>query len=131
MRLTHTVTAMGGRLLRAWLQRPLHTTEPIHNRLDGVEEFAFRTIERTKLQETLKSVYDLERLVARIALRTAGPRDLVALKQSIAAIPLVRDLLKDLQAPLVKKPLRQTRRCRGRSRCHSGHPCRRPTRTSA
>ncbi len=101
----HTVTAMGGRLLRAWLQRPLHTTEPIHNRLDAVEEFAFRTIERTKLQEKLQSVHDLERLVARIALRTAGPRDLVSLKQSIATIPLVRELLKEFQAPLISSLL--------------------------
>ena len=97
-----TVTAMGGRLLRAWLHRPLNVIEPIQNRLDAVEEFAFRTTERAKLQETLKAVHDLERLVARVALGTAGPRDLVALRQSIAAIPQVRGLVGELQAPLIR-----------------------------
>ncbi len=54
---------MGGRLLRAWLLRPLAALEPIRDRLDAVEELAFRTPERGKLRETLKSVQDLERLV--------------------------------------------------------------------
>jgi DNA mismatch repair protein MutS len=97
-----TVTPMAGRLLRAWLLRPLVTLERIQDRLDAVEEFAFRGTERAKVRETLKSVHDVERLVARAALGTATPRDLVALRQSIAAIPRVRLLLQDLQAPLVR-----------------------------
>ena len=68
---------MGGRLLRAWLLRPLVSLDRIRDRLDAVEELAFRSTERGKLREALKSVYDLERLVARAALGTAGPRDLV------------------------------------------------------
>jgi DNA mismatch repair protein MutS len=96
-----TVTPMGGRLLRAWLLRPLLTLERIQDRLDAVEDFAFRATERAKVRETLKSIHDIERLVARAALGTAGPRDLVALKSSIAAIPRVRMLLTDMQAPLV------------------------------
>ena len=71
-----TVTPMGGRLLRAWLLRPLVALEPIRDRLDAVEELAFRTTERGKLREALKAVQDLERLVSRVALSTAGPRDL-------------------------------------------------------
>jgi DNA mismatch repair protein MutS len=97
-----TVTSMGGRLLRAWLLRPLASLERIRDRLDAVEELAFRTIERGKFRETLKSVHDLERLVARAALGTAGPRDLVALRQSLAAIPRLKLLLDPLQAPLVR-----------------------------
>ena len=97
-----TVTPMGGRLIRAWLLRPLLSLERIQDRLDAVEEFAFRATDRAKVRETLKTIHDIERLVGRAALGTAGPRDLVSLRQSIAAIPRVRMLLSDLQAPLVK-----------------------------
>ena len=97
-----TVTAMGGRLLRAWLLRPLLALERIQDRLDAVEDFAFRSTARAKLRETCKSVHDIERLVARAALGTAGPRDLVSLRQSIAAVPRVRMVLEEFQAPLVR-----------------------------
>jgi DNA mismatch repair protein MutS len=96
-----TVTSMGGRLLRAWLLRPLSALERIRDRLDAVEDLAFRSTERGKFRDALKSVHDLERLVARAALGTAGPRDLVALRQSLAAIPRLRQVLEPLQAPLV------------------------------
>jgi len=97
-----TITPMAGRLLRAWLLRPLLAIEPVQDRLDAVEDFAFRGTARVKLRETLKSVHDIERLVARAALGTAGPRDLVSLRQSIAAVPRVRMVLEDFQSPLVK-----------------------------
>ncbi len=97
-----TMTSMGGRLLRAWLLRPLVALERIQDRLDAVEELAFRSTERAKLRETLKTIHDVERLVARASLGIAGPRDLVALRQSIATVPRVRMLLSELQAPLVR-----------------------------
>jgi DNA mismatch repair protein MutS len=97
-----TMTAMGGRALRAWLVRPLLALERIQDRLDAVEELAFRSTERAKLRDTLKTIHDIERLVARASLGIAGPRDLVALRQSIAAVPRVRMLLTELQAPLVR-----------------------------
>jgi DNA mismatch repair protein MutS len=96
-----TITSMGGRLLRAWLLRPLCALERIRDRLDAVEEFAFRTTERGKFRETLKAVHDLERLVARAALSTAGPRELVSLRVSLAAVPRVKLILRDAQAPLL------------------------------
>jgi DNA mismatch repair protein MutS len=96
-----TITTMGGRLLRTWLLRPLLSIERIQDRLDAVEEFAFHATERGKLRETLKTIHDIERLVGRAALGTAGPRDLAALRQSIGAIPRVRLLLSELRAPLV------------------------------
>jgi DNA mismatch repair protein MutS len=96
-----TVTAMGGRLMRAWLLAPLVTLEPIRDRLDAVEELAFRAADRGKLRETLKTVLDLERLMSRVALATASPRDLVALRTSLAAVPRVRLLLGECRAPLV------------------------------
>jgi DNA mismatch repair protein MutS len=97
-----TVTSMGGRLLRAWLLRPLLALEPVRDRLDGVEELAFRAIDRGRFRDCLKDVHDLERLVARAALGTAGPRDLLALRQSIAAVPRCKQALDDMRAPLLR-----------------------------
>ena len=95
------MTSIGSRLLRSWLLRPLVALEPIRDRLDAVEELAFRTTERGKFRDAIKAVQDLERLVARAALGTAGPRDLVGLKQSLGVVPRVRTVLAELQAPLV------------------------------
>ncbi|HEY3884595.1 MAG TPA: DNA mismatch repair protein MutS, partial [Vicinamibacterales bacterium] len=100
--LDHTMTPMGGRLMRAWLLRPLVSLERIQDRLDAVEDLAFRAPARAKLRDTLKAIHDIERLVGRAALGTAGPRDLVSLRQSIAAVPRVRMLLDECQAPLVR-----------------------------
>jgi DNA mismatch repair protein MutS len=100
-----TITSMGGRMLRAWLLRPLCALERIRDRLDAVEEMAFRSTERGKFRETLKSVHDLERLIGRIALGTAGPRELVSLRQSLDAVPRVRLLLDQCQAPLMRSLL--------------------------
>ncbi len=97
-----TATSMGARLLRSWLLKPLLALEPIRDRLDAVEELAFRATDRGKFRETLKTVHDLERLVARAALGSAGPRDLVALRQSLAAVPRVKTVLQDVQAPLLR-----------------------------
>ncbi len=99
--LDRTVTAMGSRLLRSWLLRPLVAREPIRDRLDAVEELVSRTSERGRLRQACSGVQDLERLVARAALGTAGPRDLAGLKQSLAAVPRVRALLADFRAPLM------------------------------
>jgi DNA mismatch repair protein MutS len=97
-----TMTAMGGRTLRAWLLRPLLALERVRDRLDAVEDFAFKTTERGKFRETLKAVQDLERLVSRAALGSAGPRDLVALKSSLGAVPRLRLIIQEMQAPLVR-----------------------------
>jgi DNA mismatch repair protein MutS len=97
-----TVTMIGSRMLRGWLLRPLMSLERIRDRLDALEEFAFRSTDRGKLRETLKGVQDLERLVARAALGTAGPRDLVGLRQSLALVPRIRTVLSAVQAPLTR-----------------------------
>jgi DNA mismatch repair protein MutS len=100
--LDRTMTSVGSRLLRSWLLRPLLSVDAIRDRLDAVEELAFRTTDRGKLRSAIKGVQDLERLVARASLGTAGPRDLVGLKQSLAVIPRIREVLSALQAPLVR-----------------------------
>jgi DNA mismatch repair protein MutS len=97
-----TVTVMAGRMLRSWLLRPLVALDRIRDRLDAVEEFAFRSTDRGKFREVLKHVQDLERLVARAALGSAGPRDLVGLKQSITVVPRVRLMLEACEAPLTR-----------------------------
>ena len=97
-----TVTSSASRLLRSWLLRPLVALEPMRERLDAVEELAFRSTERGKYRDTLKAVQDLERLIARVALGTAGPRDFVGLKVSLTVIPRVRTILGDLESPLVR-----------------------------
>jgi DNA mismatch repair protein MutS len=99
--LDQTITPMGGRLLRAWLVRPLVALEAIRDRLDAVESLAFHGVPRAKLREALKPVHDLERLVGRAALGVAGPRDLAGLRQSLAAMPRARAVLEGQQAPLV------------------------------
>ncbi|HEX7281645.1 MAG TPA: DNA mismatch repair protein MutS, partial [Vicinamibacterales bacterium] len=81
---------------------PLTSLEAIRDRLDAVEELAVRTTDRGKVRETLKSIQDLERLISRIALSTAGPRDLVALSRSLAAVPRLQMLLAECQAPLIR-----------------------------
>ncbi len=103
--LDRTVSSIGSRLLRSWLLRPLVSLDLIRDRLDAVEELAFRSTERGKFRDAIKAVQDLERLVARAALGTAGPRDLVGLKQSLAIIPRVKAVLGDLQAPLLRSLL--------------------------
>jgi DNA mismatch repair protein MutS len=100
-----TMTAVGSRLMRSWLLRPLVTLEPIRDRLDAVEELAFLTTDRGKFRDAIKGVQDLERLLARAALGTAGPRDLVGLAHSLTVIPRVRAVLVDLRAPLAQSLL--------------------------
>jgi DNA mismatch repair protein MutS len=77
--LDHTATPMGARLLRELILRPLVEVERIQDRLDAVEELAFRTVDRGRLAESLGHVQDLDRLLGRVTLGTAGPRDLLAL----------------------------------------------------
>ncbi len=100
-----TVTSMGGRMLRSWLLRPLVSLERIRDRLDAVEELAFRVTDRGRFREVLKTVHDVERLVGRVALGTAGPRDFVALRMSIAVIPRLRLMLDEVHAPLLRSLL--------------------------
>jgi DNA mismatch repair protein MutS len=88
--LDQTCTGMGGRLLRSRLLRPSTSVAEIDGRLDGVAQMVAQTIERTELRKTLGSMLDLERLLAKVTIGTAGPRDLLALGRSLVLIPLLR-----------------------------------------
>jgi DNA mismatch repair protein MutS len=91
--LDRTETAMGGRLLRRWLERPLLNLEEINERLDAVEEIKGDYLLRADLRDSLDRVYDLERLAGRIAYGNANARDLVQLRLSLEAIPDLKKLL--------------------------------------
>ncbi|MBD9366475.1 DNA mismatch repair protein MutS [Leuconostoc mesenteroides] len=95
-----TKTAMGGRLLKQWLLRPLRDTEDINERLDAIEAFQNEFFVRGALQDHLKSVYDLERLAARAAMGTMNARELVQLKRSLSAIPGMKSVLSSSQGIL-------------------------------
>ena len=97
-----TVTTMGARLLRAWLQRPLIARGEIETRLDAVAAFHRSQVLRDRLRAALREVADLERLTARLNMATAGPRDLVALRRSLEQVPAVRRALEGVEASLVR-----------------------------
>ena len=88
-----TITPMGKRLLRAWMLRPSIDVNEIQARLDAVEEQLKQTIAREELRRALEGVLDLERLLSRVTLETANPRDLLALAGSLRRIPVVRAAL--------------------------------------
>jgi len=89
--LDQTSTGMGGRLLRHRLLRPCLQLEEIEARLDATEETAKATIARTEIRKLLASVLDLERLLAKLTLGTAGPRELLALGRSLALVPQIKE----------------------------------------
>lgn len=99
----YTRTAMGGRLLRKWTEQPLIDKEQIEKRLDAVECFVEDMILSEELKESLEQIYDMERLMGRIAYGNAGARDLLALKQSLRALPGIRSILELLKAPLYEE----------------------------
>ncbi|ARP42292.1 DNA mismatch repair protein MutS [Geobacillus thermodenitrificans] len=94
--LDETVTAMGGRLLKQWLDRPLIDQRAIERRLDFVETLKTSYFERHELRDRLRDVYDIERLVGRIAYGNANARDLVQLKKSLSQVPSLRQTVSGL-----------------------------------
>jgi len=88
-----TVTPMGKRLLRSWLLRPSIDIAEINARQDAVESQVKKTIAREELRRALDGILDLERLLSRVTLETANPRDVLALAASLARLPAVRKAL--------------------------------------
>ena len=91
--LDRTVTPMGRRLIRQWVQQPLIEVERIRRRLEGVDFFYQQGLLRAEVRAALKPLADLERLVNRVAAGSAQPRDLVALRATLRQLPRLRDLL--------------------------------------
>lgn len=90
--LDETHTAMGGRLLRKWLEKPLQQRSFIEKRLEAVNALYGDLILREEVTDSLKEVYDIERIIARIAYGNAGPKDIAALKHSLEYVPSLANL---------------------------------------
>ncbi len=105
--LDKTHTAMGGRMLRSWLEKPLLDPTQISRRHSAVEELVNATVNRGELIEALKDVTDLERVTARIVTGTVNCRDLLGLARGLRSLPMVKLQLQQMESPLLKK-LEQT-----------------------
>jgi DNA mismatch repair protein MutS len=103
--LDKTCTGMGGRLLRRRLLNPSCTQAEIEARLDAVAEFSSKVILRGDLRKALGSIQDLERLLAKVTLGAAGPRDLLALGRSLAQLPKLADLAAAFEAAGIRREI--------------------------
>jgi DNA mismatch repair protein MutS len=101
--LDRTETAMGARMLRGWLLAPLLSVSRIEERLEAVGFLIGQTTERAALASRLRDVHDLERLLARCSLGTANGRDLVALRDSLTALPAIAARAVALTPPLLSR----------------------------
>ncbi|MFP5111344.1 DNA mismatch repair protein MutS [Bacillaceae bacterium C204] len=95
--LDETMTAMGGRMLKHWIDRPLISQNEIESRQTIVEVLLSYYFERQELREKLKEVYDLERLAGRVAFGNINARDLVQLKRSLMQVPYLKQILAGMQ----------------------------------
>ncbi|VTT86902.1 DNA mismatch repair protein MutS [Halorubrum sp. DM2] len=98
----HTVTAAGGRLLREWLTRPRRDRETLTARLDAVEALSAAALARDRVREVLGDAYDLERLAARTTSGTAGARELLSVRDTLALLPALSDAIEG--TPLADSP---------------------------
>lgn len=101
--LDKTVTPMGGRLLKKWLEEPLIKTDKIQVRLDAVEELLNDYKGRIELNEALNGIYDLERLSSKIVYQNINPKDFISIKISLEKLPQVKENLKKYNTLLLKE----------------------------
>ncbi len=99
--LDKTKTAMGTRMLRSIIEQPLIQKDAILDRLDAIESLNGSMITRDELREYMNPIYDLERLMTRISLRTANPRDMIAFKTSLSYLPYLKQLLGEFPTGLL------------------------------
>lgn len=110
--LDHTLTPMGARLLKRWIVFPLRDIQKINERLDAVETLIRETELTHKLQQHLRNVGDLERLVSKIPLRKINPREVMQLARALKEVEDVAALLNDIQDPLLRQLQEQLDPCR-------------------
>lgn len=101
--LDKTKTAMGARMLRSYIEQPLIDKEEILKRLDAVSNLKENAISREEIREYLTPVYDLERLISKVAYGSANPRDMIAFQHSLAMLPHIKCILEEFDAPLLKE----------------------------
>ena len=95
--LDKTTTAMGGRLLRRWLEQPLLDADEIQMRLDAVEELKDGFMVRNELMDLLRGVYDIERLAGKLVFGNVNARDLISLKLSLSMLPYIKEMVSGLK----------------------------------
>ncbi len=100
--LDKTKTAMGGRLLRRYIEQPLIVKDAIVRRQDAVDEFCDRYIDREEIGEYLTSIYDFERILGKICYKSANPKDIIAFKQSLSMLPDIHQQLSSFHSPLIR-----------------------------
>ena len=100
--LDKTHTAMGSRKMKQWLREPLNNSEQINLRLDAVEELYNQLLVRNNIKESLKGIYDFERLAGRVATGNANGKDLIALRNSIGLLPDIKDSLEYASSQLLQ-----------------------------
>ncbi|TDO10732.1 DNA mismatch repair protein MutS [Bacillus subtilis] len=110
--LDETKTAMGGRLLKQWIDRPLIRVNQIEERQEMVETLISHFFEREDLRERLKEVYDLERLAGRVAFGNVNARDLIQLKESLKQVPGIKQLVASLAHDKAKERAERIDPCR-------------------
>jgi DNA mismatch repair protein MutS len=110
-----TSTAMGGRMLRRWLHRPVRDHSILRARYRAVAAL-LEAAQYPAVAEALKSIGDLERIIARIALRSARPRDLAQLRAALAALPELQHIIESAAAPLLQELIGELDRQQGASR---------------
>jgi DNA mismatch repair protein MutS len=98
--LDKTVTSMGGRTIRKWIEQPLINLSDICERHASVNEMKEKFMVRMELRELLKRVYDIERLMGKVILGSVNCRDLTAMKNSIGQIPFIKEVLKECKADM-------------------------------
>ena len=103
--LDRTRTAMGSRLLRTWIERPLLDQAEIEKRLDAVEALMQNPMAADTLRDHLENVHDVERLLSRIAYEAINARDCLALCATLETVPLIRACAPDFDAPLIRETL--------------------------
>lgn len=101
--LDKTVTPMGGRMLKHWILHPLLDIIEIITRQDAVEEIKNNFMFRTKLRTLLTNIQDMERIISRITLKAANARDIMSLKQCLAELPEIKQLLSECANPLIQE----------------------------
>lgn len=101
--LDYTHTAMGARLLKRWLERPLTDVNRITLRQNGIEELTTHMTELTNLEDMLSQVFDFERILGRIEANSTSPKDLLALKASLKMVPHIKNLLSGAGSVILKK----------------------------
>ncbi len=117
------MTPMGSRMLKRWLHMPVRDTAVLVERQQTIGALQERY---TELQPVLRQVGDLERILARLALRTARPRDLARMRHALQQLPLLRELLADVDSQPVQKIARENGRVHRTARTAGARGDRRP-----